>query len=138
MSHYKGGGAGPKHGLTKYSDLPNMLAVPLKAGQTIFWEGDLIHRGSMKPGVERCTLHCSMGVAGKPAPDRKPTACDKRMIWQTHTDVREALPREWQKRAWDVWRAGQLVDEDVERWHRRPSTEQPQIDFAVETAEAVV
>ena len=138
MSHYKGGGAGPKHGLTKYSDLPNMLAVPLKAGQTIFWEGDLIHRGSMKPGVERCTLHCSMGAAGKPAPDRKPTACDKRTIWQTHPDVRETLPREWQKRAWDVWRAGQLVDEDVERWHRRPSTEQPQIDFAVETAEAVV
>ena len=84
MSHYKGGGEGPKHGLTKYSDLPNMLAVPLKAGQTIFWEGDLIHRGSMRPGVERCTLHCSMGAAGKPAPDRKPTACDKRTIWQTH------------------------------------------------------
>ena len=83
MSHYKGEGAGPKHGLTKYSDLPNMLAVPLKAGQTIFWEGDLIHRGSMRPGVERCTLHCSMGAAGKPAPDRKPTACDKRTIWQT-------------------------------------------------------
>ena len=58
----------------RYSDLPEMLPVDLKAGQTIFWEGgkcnrnrhhslisgnisnrlrvlgDLIHRGRMHPG----------------------------------------------------------------------------------------
>jgi hypothetical protein len=79
MSHYKGGGPGPKFGLTKYSDLPEMLPVGLKAGQTIFWEGDLIHRGSMHPGVERATLHCSMGVQPAAAKS-EPSPCDKRCV----------------------------------------------------------
>lgn len=80
MSHYKGGGAGPTFGLTKFSALPNMLPVFLKAGQTIFWDGDLIHRGMMNPDVERATLHCSIGVQPKrnAASPPKTSPCDKR------------------------------------------------------------
>eukprot|EP01051_Picozoa_sp_SAG22_P005967 SAG22_NODE_373_length_11549_cov_12.592052_7_plen_365_part_00 len=89
MSHYKGGGAGPQHGLTKYSDLPGQMAVRLKAGQTVFWDGDLIHRGSMRPARERLTLHCSMGVlrpariGGGAAPAKK-SSCDNREL-DSHT-----------------------------------------------------
>ena len=64
--------------------------------------------------------------------------CDKRLVWMTHPDVREALPRAWQKQAWDVWRAGLELDEDVLRWHERPSTDQPQRDFALAPAAEVV
>lgn len=132
MSHYKGGAAGPIFGLTKYSELPEMLPVQLRAGQTIFWDGDLIHRGMMSPGVERATLHCSMGVQPKPgsASKFKPATCDKRLLWMTHPDVKAALPRSWQRRAWERWRERQLVPEDVLRWHETPSVEQPQWDFA--------
>ena len=56
MSHYKGGGAVPRFVLTKYSDLPEMLPVALKAGQTIFWVGDLIHQGRMHPCVAKLPL----------------------------------------------------------------------------------
>ena len=49
----------------------------------------------------------------------------------THPDVRESLPREWQKVAWDKWAAGQeVLEEEVLEWHKRPSTEQPHRDFA--------
>ena len=54
MSHYKGGGVGPKFGLTKYSDLPNMHPVALKAGQTIFW-GEPMH------GVDRPLHYYAVG-----------------------------------------------------------------------------
>lgn len=132
MSHYKGGVTGPKFGLTKFSELPEMLPVQLRAGQTIFWDGDLIHRGMMSPDVERATLHCSMGVQAKPgsASNIKPASCDKRLMWMTHPDVKAALPRAWQRRAWERWRERQQVPEDVLRWHEIPSIEQPQRDFA--------
>ena len=89
-----------------------MLAAPLRAGQTMFWDGDLIHRGAMLPDVERLTLHCSMGrrapVAPKPpksaaAPKGGAPYSDRRLMWRTHPDVREALPRQWQREAWDEW-----------------------------------
>jgi hypothetical protein len=54
MSHYKGGGVGPKFGLTRYSDLPNMHPVALKAGQTIFW-GEPVH------GVDRPLHYYAVG-----------------------------------------------------------------------------
>ena len=104
----------------------------------------------MTPAVERATLHCSMGVQPPdPDPGNSPAAgaaaagvrrspCDKRLVWMTHPDVREALPRAWQQKAWDVWRAGLELDEDVLRWHERPSTDQPQRDFALAPAAEVV
>ncbi len=129
MSHYKGGGLGPTFGLTKYSDLPDMLSVQLRAGQTIFWDGDLIHRGMMAPDRERATLHCSMGVQPKTS-NFKPLPCDKRLLWMTHPDIKTGLPRAWQRTAWERWRERQQVAEDVLRWHEAPSVEQPQWDFA--------
>jgi|EP01047_Picozoa_sp_COSAG01_P004307 ectoine hydroxylase-related dioxygenase (phytanoyl-CoA dioxygenase family) len=155
MSHYKGKyareGAGPNFGLTKFSELPNMLAVPLRAGQTMFWDGDLIHRGSMLPDIERLTLHCSMGrrrlgPASKEDPKKKspppppggpsPPYSDWRLMWRTHPDVRAALPRLWQREAWDEWAASQSVPAGVAAWHQRRGPECEQIDFADAVARA--
>ena len=132
MSHYKGGGPGPKFGLTKFSDLPGMLPVALKAGQTNFWDGDLIHRGMMSPGVERATLHCSMGAQPQTTTisNTKTKPCDKRLLWMTHPDIKTALPRAWQQKAWERWREQQQLPGDVLSWHESPSVDQPQWDFA--------
>ena len=144
MSHYRGKytdtGGGPKFGLTKFSALPEMLAVPLQAGQTMFWDGDLIHRGSMQPGIERLTLHCAMGrrssnntkkPQAKLAPKDGGVAAaaysDRRLMWRTHPDVRAALPRQWQKEAWDEWAESQSVPPGVSAWHQRTCE---QVDFA--------
>ena len=146
MSHYKGAGGGgktegdggPMYGLTKYSPLPEMVAVQLKAGQTMFWDGDLIHRGRMEPSIERLTLHCSMGrrrnteTTSRPKP---PADGDRRLMWRTHPDVRAALPRQWQKEAWDEWAAGQAVPPEVGAWHCRRGASAGQVDFATQLPE---
>ena len=36
----------------RHDDISGQYAVPLKAGQTAFWSGNLIHRGVMKRDVE--------------------------------------------------------------------------------------
>ena len=139
MSHYKGKYAedsGPKFGLSKYSALPQMLAVPLKAGQTMFWDGDLIHRGAMLPEVERLTLHCSMGRRKKrnqglvADPTSKTQFSDRRLMWRTHPDVRSMFSRQWQREAWDEWAADQLVPAGVKAWHKRTGPSCEQVDFA--------
>ena len=151
LSSYRG--IAKPGGLTKFSPLPGMLAVPLKAGQTMFWDGDLIHRGRMKPDVERLTLHCSMdrrqrvqakrqtiaAPAGK-SPGKSPGKAsgkasgkaDMRLVWRTHPDVRALLPRQWQREAWDEWAAGQTVPEEIAAWHLRSWSNGggEQVDFA--------
>ena len=57
--HYNGLGVGNTYGLTKESALPGGIRAALKspAGQTMFWDGDTIHRGVYRPNTERLTLH---------------------------------------------------------------------------------
>ena len=39
---------------------PGSSIIGLKAGQAVFWNGDGIHRGFTRPGVERLTLSCAL------------------------------------------------------------------------------
>ena len=48
----------------------------------------------------------------------------------THPDVKDALPRAWQRTAWERWRERLQLPEDVLKWHEAPSVNQPQWDFA--------
>ena len=47
---------------TPYEHLPKEVTLKLKAGQTAFYNPNLLHRGLYNTEVERATLHCSMGA----------------------------------------------------------------------------
>jgi ectoine hydroxylase-related dioxygenase (phytanoyl-CoA dioxygenase family) len=46
--------------------LPGQLAVRLKAGQGVYYDANLLHRGVYPRTTERQTLHCCMGLAAEP------------------------------------------------------------------------
>lgn len=84
----------------RHDDIPGQYAVPLKAGQTVFWTGNLIHRGVMKKDVERLTLSGNWGMYSK---DGKPGETDPRLKWMLADNVREFLPKEM-RTLYDRWR----------------------------------
>lgn len=97
--------------------------ISLKAGQTAFWNGNGMHRGFTKPGVERLTLSCAyvkwngVQVRGNDPgrtergglkvatldQSKKINLIDPRVVWKLDPAVRESLPTEWMKTAWDRW-----------------------------------
>ena len=83
----------------RHDDIPGQYAVPLKAGQAMFWTGNLLHRGVMKKDVERLTLSASWSMYNK---DSKPGPTDKRLKWQLADNVRGFLPREMRP-LYDRW-----------------------------------
>ncbi|KAF2259347.1 phytanoyl-CoA dioxygenase family protein [Lojkania enalia] len=46
-----------------YSPLPHQKVVELKAGEVVFYNNNILHRGVYDPDKERLTLHGSMGSA---------------------------------------------------------------------------
>ena len=63
-------------GCTKASALPGGIRAALQPGQTMFWDGDTIHRGNYRDYKERLTLHNSWGsipAASQGAEGRKKT-----------------------------------------------------------------
>ncbi len=84
----------------RHDNIPGQYAVPLKAGQTVFWTGNLIHRGVMKKDVERLTLSGSWSMYSK---DGKPGDTDPRLKWMLADNVREFLPKEMRP-LYDRWR----------------------------------
>lgn len=84
----------------RHDDIPGQYAVPLKAGQTVFWTGNLIHRGVMKKDVERLTLSGSWSMHSK---DSKPSEVDPRLAWMLADNVRGFLPEEMRP-LYDRWR----------------------------------
>lgn len=89
---------------TRHDDIPGQYAIPLKAGQTAFWSGNLIHRGVMKKDVERLTL---AGSWNKHDPADKPSEADKRLKWMLADNVRGYLPKAMRP-LYDRWRTLQL------------------------------
>ena len=64
----------------KHRDLPGMENVVLKRGQTLFWDGNTIHRGKLPPGMdERLVL---TGGLCKYDPDEPKLEPDKRFQWR--------------------------------------------------------
>ena len=82
--------------------LPGQVAIRLKAGEALIRNGATIHTGHTVPERERNTL--SIGWAkwsGESAGEK--SVADARFAWQLDPAVREALPHEWMKTAWDRW-----------------------------------
>ena len=121
-------------------------AVALKAGQTAYWNGDGMHRGFTKPGVERLSLSCAyvkwngLAAVGQDAGrveingrridtldmTKKINLMDPRLVWKLDPAVRHSLPTEWMKLAWDRWCSTQpaTYEELVEEgsWENRERT----------------
>jgi hypothetical protein len=77
------------------ADLPGRRALALRAGQTLFWDGDSVHRGVPTAARERLTLHACWGsvaasIAAGAAPARR-FLCDPRWLHWAHPGVRAYL-----------------------------------------------
>lgn len=46
-------------------DMPGQTAVKLNAGDVLFYNNNILHRGVYDSSKERMTLHGSMGIAGE-------------------------------------------------------------------------
>lgn len=82
--------------------LPGQAAIRLRAGEALIRNGATIHTGHTRPDRERNTL--SIGWSKWKGPfTGEPAVADSRHAWQLDPVVREALPHEWMKTAWDRW-----------------------------------
>ncbi len=93
--------------------LPDQVAVRLKAGEALIRIGSNIHTGHTVPERERNTLSIGWSKWSGPS-DEEPTVTDVRSAWQLDPAVREALPHEWMKTAWDRWAAKQKLGDTLE------------------------
>ena len=93
--------------------LPGQVAIRLKAGEALIRNGTTIHTGHMVPDRERNTL--SIGWSKWSGPfSGEPAVADARNAWQLDPAVREALPHEWMKTAWDRWAETQRLGDTLE------------------------
>ena len=65
------------------------------------------------PERERNTLVMGWSKWGGPSED-EPKTCDARTAWQLDPAVREAMPHEWMKTAWDRWAATTKLGDTLE------------------------
>lgn len=68
--------------------LPGDMVVDLKAGQTIFWNGDCLHRSAATPGRERLTISTSFQVFDEEEEKSEPGRC----AFMLNPGAREFLP----------------------------------------------
>ena len=93
--------------------LPGQEAIRLKAGEALIRNGATIHTGHTVPDRERNTL--SVGWSKWKGPfTGEPSVADARQAWQLDPAVREALPHEWMKTAWDRWAETQKLGDTLE------------------------
>ncbi len=88
----------------RHADISTQEVMHLKAGQTIFWSGNAVHRGIYNTKPERLTL---AGSWNKHVDDEEPEETDGRVKWMLADNVRGFLP-ERMRPAYDRWRALQL------------------------------
>lgn len=93
--------------------MPGAAVVPIKSGQTVFWNGNGLHRGRTTGGVERISL--AGGWAGPPPggwekmeregpkPEQQDQYPAQIIQWKLNPAFRESLPSEWMKKSWDRW-----------------------------------
>ena len=87
-------------------DIPGAQQIKLKKGQTVFWNGNTIHRGRMPEGMkERLTV---TGALVKHQQGDPPEALDTRFRWRLADNVQESLPSKI-KIYYDRWRELQEV-----------------------------
>ena len=88
-------------------DIPGAKQIQLKRGQTIFWNGNTIHRGVMPAGMEERLTLC--GCLVKHQADDLPETLDERFRWRLADNVRDALPEKIQL-YYDRWKRLQIVN----------------------------
>ena len=93
--------------------LPGVVAIRLKPGEALIRNGATIHNGHTVPDRERNTLSIGWSKWSGPSED-KPSVVDARHAWQLDPAVREALPHEWMKTAWDRWAETQKLGDTLE------------------------
>jgi hypothetical protein len=93
--------------------LPNQVAVRLRAGEALIRIGANIHTGHTVPDRERNTLSIGWSRWSEPFTG-EPAVADVRSAWQLDPDVREALPYDWMKTAWDRWAETQKLGDTLE------------------------
>ncbi|MDA1191630.1 MAG: hypothetical protein O3A46_08110 [Candidatus Poribacteria bacterium] len=95
------------------SPLPGQTAIRLKPGEALIRVGSNIHTGHTVPQRERNTIAIGWSKWGGPS-DEEPKVADARHAWQLDPAVREALPHEWMKTAWDRWAETQKLGDTLE------------------------
>ena len=87
--------------------LPGTTKIRLRAGECFVRDGRAIHRGHASR-AERLTLAGGWSAEASPKELEKawanPRVEDVRRVWTHDPAVREALPKEWMKDAYDRWR----------------------------------
>ena len=85
-------------------ELPGQVVLELKAGQTFFGNGKIIHASQARKDRERLTL---TGAYCQYSPEEKPQKVNGKIRWMLEDRVRDYLPEEMHL-YYDRWRAGQL------------------------------
>jgi hypothetical protein len=93
--------------------LPGQVAIRLKAGEALIRNGATIHTGHTVPDRERNSLLIG-GLRWSGPPTEEPSMADARYAWQLDPTVRDALPHEWMKTAWDRWAETQKLGDTLE------------------------
>ena len=93
--------------------LPDQVAVRLRAGEALIRMGSNIHTGHTVPERERNTLSIGWSKWSGPS-EEEPSVVDARSAWQLDPAVREALPHDWMKTAWDRWAETQKLGDTLE------------------------
>ena len=93
--------------------LPGQVAVRLKAGEALIRIGSNIHTGHTVPDRERNSLSIGWSRWSGPS-EEEPSVVDVRSAWQLDPAVREAMPHEWMKIAWDRWAANNRLGYTLE------------------------
>ena len=93
--------------------LPGQVAIRLKPGEALIRNGANIHTGHTATDRERNTLSIGWSKWSGPSTE-EPAVADVRSAWQLDPAVREALPHEWMKTAWDRWAATQKLGDTLE------------------------
>ena len=70
-----------------------------------------IHRGNTRATAERLTLVTGWARESPAAADtsKPPAIADARWVWKLSPEVREGLPEEWMRQAWDRFAARNRV-----------------------------
>ena len=93
--------------------LPGQTAIRLRPGQALIRNGATIHTGRTFPDRERNTLSIGWSKWGGPS-DEEPKVEDARMAWTLDRAVRDALPHEWMKKAYDRYAGTKKLGDSLE------------------------
>jgi len=93
--------------------LPGQTAIRLRAGEALVRNGATIHTGHTVPDRERNTLSIGWSKWKGPS-DEEPKVEDARMAWQLDRAVRDAMPHDWMKVAYDRYAETRKLGDSLE------------------------